>query len=49
MTVKELKDALANFDDNETVFMNIGTCFVEVQNVSKEEDIGVLIDYGLDE
>ena len=49
MTVKELKDALSNFDDNETVFVTIGTCFVEPQKVSKEEDIGVLIDYGLDE
>lgn len=49
MTVKELKEALSKFDDNETVFANIGTCFVEVQKVSKEEDIGVLIDYGLDE
>ena len=49
MTVKELIQRLEKENPELDVYMNIGNNYVEVTNVTLDEDVGVLIDYGLDE
>lgn len=45
MTVKALKEALSNINDEQEVYINVGACYVELENVSSEDDM-VVLDYG---